>query len=339
MTKALPPGETLPPDRPRQDTTSDRPHKDTLPERPRRGRDARARLDLLLVSRGLAPSRERARAVIMAGEVRVDGRMVDKPGTMVPVDAAVELVGAGAELRYASRGGLKLEHALDVFGLNPAGLVCADIGASTGGFTDVLLRRGAARVYAIDVGRGQLAWQLRTDPRVVVMDRTNARHLTSLPEPIDCAVVDVSFISLRLVLPPVAALLRPGGWVAALVKPQFEAGRAEADRGAGVIADPAVHVAVLRDLLDWLAAWSERGGPSLVARGLVPSPITGRDGNREYLLYLEHSRDNHSAAASRATGVDESVVDAIVAAAFASERSGHAEGPGHATGHAIRGGH
>lgn len=302
-------------------------------ERP--AREARERLDLLLVARGLAPSRERARALIMAGDVRVDGRLVDKPGTLVPVGAACELVGAAAELRYASRGGLKLEHGLDAFNLNPAGLVCADIGASTGGFTDVLLRRGATRVYAIDVGRGQLAWQLRSDPRVVVMERTNVRYLTSLPEPIACAVVDVSFISLRLVLPPVAALLQPGGWVVALVKPQFEAGRAEADRGGGVIADPAVHIAVLRDLMSWLAAWPERGGPALAARGLVASPITGRDGNREYLLYLVHSQDSRSAAAPETAAVDASVVDAVVAAAFSASRTGRTEG----SEHAIRGRH
>jgi 23S rRNA (cytidine1920-2'-O)/16S rRNA (cytidine1409-2'-O)-methyltransferase len=314
-------------------TKATQPDGSAAPGRP--SREGRERLDLLLVARGLAPSRERARALIMAGEVRVDGRLVDKPGTLVPAGAACELVGPASALRYVSRGGLKLEHALDAFGMSPAGLVCADIGASTGGFTDVLLRRGAARVYAIDVGRGQLAWQLRSDPRVVVMERTNVRYLTALPEPIACAVVDVSFISLRLVLPPVAALLQPGAWVVALVKPQFEAGRAEADRGGGVIADPAVHGAVLRDLLDWLATWPERAGPALVARGLVASPITGRDGNREYLLYLIHSQDSRSAAASGGAAVDAAVIDAVVAAAFSAGRTGHTEG----SEHAIRGGH
>jgi 23S rRNA (cytidine1920-2'-O)/16S rRNA (cytidine1409-2'-O)-methyltransferase len=236
----------------------------------------------------------------MAGEVRVDGRPVDKAGTPVRRDAACELVGPSAELKFVSRGGLKLERALDAFGLDPAGHVCLDVGASTGGFTDVLLRRGAQRVYAIDVGRGQLAWTLRTDPRVVVMDRTNIRHVASLPEPADCAVIDVSFISLRLVLPYVAALLRPGGWIVALVKPQFEAGRAEADRGGGVIADPQVHRRVLRDLGAWAADWhgkrpgavdaAEReahaDGLWLAVNGLTASPITGRDGNHEYLLWL-----------------------------------------------------
>src|SRR5262249_14041535 len=166
---------------------------------------ARERLDVLLVERGLAPSRERARALIMAREVRVDGRMVDKPGTPVSRAAVCELAGPAAELRFVSRGGLQLQRALDPFGLDPPGRGCLGVGPPTGGFTDLLLRRGAARVYAIDVGHGQLAWALRQDPRVVVMDRTNIRHVASLPEPADCAVIDVSFISLRLVLPQVAA--------------------------------------------------------------------------------------------------------------------------------------
>ena len=257
------------------------------------GKASRERLDVLLVERGLAPSRERARALIMAREVRVDGRIVDKAGTLVPRSAECELIGPAAELRYVSRGGLKLERALDAFGLDPGGLVCLDVGASTGGFTDVLLRRGAARVYAIDVGRGQLAWSLRSDPRVVVLDRTNVRHLATLPERGDCAVIDVSFISLRLVLPPVAALLRPGAWMVALIKPQFEAGRAEADRGAGVISDPKVHRRILHELVSWLdtsradhAPAAGAAGTRLAAQGLIVSPITGREGNREYLLRL-----------------------------------------------------
>jgi 23S rRNA (cytidine1920-2'-O)/16S rRNA (cytidine1409-2'-O)-methyltransferase len=258
-----------------------------------RGKAARERLDVLLVERGLAPSRERARAIIMAGEVRVDGKLVDKAGMLVSRQAFCEIVGTTAELRYVSRGGLKLERALDAFSLDPAGLVCLDVGASTGGFTDVLLRRGAVRVYAIDVGRGQLAWSLRTDPRVVVLDRTNIRHVTSLPELGDCAVIDVSFISLRLVLAPVAALLCPGAWVVALVKPQFEAGRVEASRGAGVIADPGVHLRVLWELVSWLGDGQAivrqppgGRGPRLAPHGLIPSPITGREGNHEYLLWL-----------------------------------------------------
>jgi len=248
----------------------------------------RDRLDVLVAQRGLAPTRERARALILAGRVRVDGRVRDKAGTLVAADAAVELVGPAEELRYVSRGGLKLEYALDSFALDPSGCVCLDVGASTGGFTDVLLRRGAARVYAMDVGHGQLAWSLRSDPRVVVMERTNIRQVQSLPQPLDCAVIDVSFISLRMVLPRVAALLHPGGWVVALVKPQFEAGKAEADRGGGVIADPEVHRRVLRELLAWLARWGEHSPaiPALAPRGLVASPIAGREGNREYLLAL-----------------------------------------------------
>ncbi len=259
------------------------------PGTPRGGPPRRERLDVLLVAAGMAPSRERARALIMAGEVRVGDRLVDKPGTLVAPDSVVSLVGPSAELRYVSRGGLKLEHALDAFRLDPSGAVCLDVGASTGGFTDVLLSRGAARVYAVDVGRGQLAWTLRADPRVVVMERTNIRHLQSLPELMDASVIDVSFISLRLVLPTVTRLLKDGAWVVALVKPQFEAGRAEADRGGGVIVDPAVHRAVLGGLLEWIDAWPGESGARLTSLGLAQSPITGREGNREYLLYLRRA--------------------------------------------------
>jgi 23S rRNA (cytidine1920-2'-O)/16S rRNA (cytidine1409-2'-O)-methyltransferase len=276
------------------------------------GRARRERLDTTLLARGLAPSRERARALIMAGQVRVGGRVVDKPGALVPEGAVCELVGPAAELRYVSRGGLKLERALDVFGLDPAGCVCLDVGASTGGFTDVLLQRGATRVYAVDVGRGQLAWRLRGDPRVVVMDRTNIRYLMELPEPVTCASIDVAFISLRLVLPPVAVLLAPGSWVVALVKPQFEAGREEASRGAGVIVSPRVHRQVLGDLLDWLAEWAANPGRRLVPRRLIPSPIAGREGNREYLLYLVAAQGGLGAAGS----VHADEVETAVAAAF-----------------------
>lgn len=302
----------------------------------KRGRAARERLDVLLVEQGLAPSRERARALIMAREVRVDGRLVDKAGTLVPRDATCELVGPAAELRFVSRGGLKLERALDAFALNPSGRVCLDVGASTGGFTDVLLRRGAARVYAIDVGHGQLAWALQTDPRVVVMDRTNIRHLTSLPELASCAVIDVSFISLRLVLPAVTALLSPSAWIVALVKPQFEAGRAEVSRGSGVISDPSVHRRILRDMLAFVDAPAteqareatqdadERvphsiwpAGLRLAARGLVVSPITGRDGNHEYLLWLQ-VLERSSSSAREEGATDESVAgEAEIAAALA----------------------
>src|SRR6266702_7321269 len=239
------------------------------------------RLDVALVRRGLAPSRERARALIMAGKVLVAGHLVDKPGTLISLDAVCSLKEAPNELKYVSRGGLKLEKALATFGLNPEGLVALDVGASTGGFTDCLLRHGAKRVYALDVGHGQLAWTLRNDPRVVVMEHTNIRHLTSLPEPIQCVVIDVSFISLRLVLPAIVPLLAPAAWIVALVKPQFEAGKAEADKGAGVISDPAVHTRVLDELQEWI----QKNTPFKV-RGLTDSPILGRDGNREFLLYL-----------------------------------------------------
>ena len=283
--------------------------RDTETPRRAQGRAARERLDVLVVERGLAPSRERARALIMAGDVRVDGQSATKAGMLTSITATIELAGPAAELRYVSRGGLKLEAALDAFALDPAGRVCLDVGASTGGFTDVLLRRGARRVYAVDVGRGQIAWALRTDPRVVVMDRTNIRYVESLPEPPDCAVIDVSFISLRLVLPRVAALLGANGWVVALVKPQFEAGRAEADRGAGVISDPEVHLRVLIGLLEWLAG---ENGPALAASGLALSPITGREGNHEYLLWLR----KQSAGQPLPAPPDERTVRALVAEAF-----------------------
>ena len=239
------------------------------------------RLDSALVRRGLAPSRERARALIMAGQVFVQDRLIDKPGTLVSPDAEFRLAQTPDELRYVSRGGLKLEKALHTFGLNPSGLIALDVGASTGGFTDCFLQHGAKRVYAVDVGQGQLAWVLRNDPRVVVMEHTNIRHLESLPETIQCAAIDVSFISLRLVLPAIVPLLAPGAWVVALVKPQFEAGKAEADRGAGIISDPAVHDRVLQEL----QAWIPQHTPFRV-QGVTDSPIYGREGNREFLLHL-----------------------------------------------------
>ena len=239
------------------------------------------RLDVALVRRGLAPSRERARALIMAGQVYVGDRVVDKAGTMIPLDAVCRLAETPDELKYVSRGGLKLEKALDTFHLNLQGLVALDVGASTGGFTDLLLRRGAKRVYAVDVGHGQLAWTLRNDERVVVMEGTNIRHLSALPEPVQAVVIDVSFISLRLVLPALVPLLAPGAWVVALVKPQFEAGKAEVDRGEGVITNPEVHARVLQELQDWLPQHT----PFRVL-GLTDSPIHGREGNKEFLLYL-----------------------------------------------------
>lgn len=239
------------------------------------------RLDVALVRRELVPSRERARALIMAGHVLVDEKIVDKPGTLVPLEAACRLAGTPDELKYVSRGGLKLEKALHTFELTPAGLVALDVGASTGGFTDCLLRHGARKVYALDVGRAQLAWTLRNDPRVIVMEQTNIRHVTALPEPIQCVVIDVSFISLRLVLPPIVPLLEPDAWLVALLKPQFEAGKAEVDRGSGVISDPAVHARVLHEIQTWIPEHT-----ALAVQGVTDSPIHGRDGNKEFLLHL-----------------------------------------------------
>jgi 23S rRNA (cytidine1920-2'-O)/16S rRNA (cytidine1409-2'-O)-methyltransferase len=241
---------------------------------------ARERLDRVLVERGLAESRERAQALILAGSVTVDGQPARRAAAPVGPEARVELA---ARLPYVSRGGLKLERALTAFGLDVRDLTLADVGASTGGFTDCLLQRGAARVYAIDVGRGQLDWRLRRDPRVVVMERTHARELARLPEPIDAAVADLSFISLRQVLPSVFGWLRPDGWAVALVKPQFEAGRGQVGRG-GVVRDPAVHAQVLREVA---AAVAERGWP---VAAVVASPITGPAGNREFLMHLRPDR-------------------------------------------------
>lgn len=239
---------------------------------------SKTRLDQLLLDRGLAPSRERARALIMAGQVLVDGRPATKAGASVDRTARVEL--AAPDHPYVGRGGLKLAHALDTFRIVVAGRECLDIGASTGGFTDVLLQRGAARVVALDVGHGQIDWTLRRDPRVVVIDGFNARYLTpaDLPGPMDLVTIDVSFISLRHILPVVPPLLRPGADVIALLKPQFEAGRGEVRKG--VVRDEAVHARVIAEVT---AAAAEVG---LTRTGLAPSPITGQKGNVEFLLHL-----------------------------------------------------
>ncbi len=233
-------------------------------------------MDVLLLQRGLAESRERARRMILAAQVLVDDRIIDKPGTRVPAAAEITVKEKPA---YVSRGGLKLEAALDAFDIDPQGWVAADIGASTGGFTDCLLQRGALRVYAIDVGYGQLAWKLRKDPRVVVMERINARYLTSLPEPADLATVDVSFISLKLILPAARGLLRPNGQIIALIKPQFEAGRTQVGKG-GVVKDPAVHRSVLYDVLGWAVEHE------LQVKGVIASPLLGPAGNVEFLSHL-----------------------------------------------------
>ncbi len=242
------------------------------------------RLDQALVARGLCESRERAKRLILAGQVRLNGQPALKPSQPVRPQDRVEVV---APERFVSRGGYKLAHALEQFQLSVAGLRALDVGASTGGFTDCLLQAGAARVYAVDVGRGQLAWKLRRDPRVVVMEKINARYLRPehFPqpfEPLDLAVADCSFISLRKILPPVVALLRPNARIVALIKPQFEAGKSEADRGAGVIRDPAVHQRVIEALRRFVT--DELG---LLWRGVVESPLPGPAGNKEFLVLLE----------------------------------------------------
>lgn len=240
-------------------------------------RSPRVRLDELVLSRGLAGSRAQAQRLILAGQVWLDDRVVDKPGQPVAEDAPVRVAQG---LPYVSRGGLKLAAALDAFGVNPAGWVCADIGASTGGFTDCLLQRGAARVYAVDVGYGQLAWSLRRDPRVVAMERTNIRYLESLPEAVGLATVDVSFIGLGLVLPRVAMLLSPDGQVIALIKPQFEVGKGQVGKG-GVVRDPKLHRLAIEKVL---AAAAMAG---LAPAGVIRSPITGPAGNVEFLAWFK----------------------------------------------------
>ncbi len=234
------------------------------------------RLDRLLHQRGLVSSREQGKRLIMAGEVTVDGQMVDKAGMQVPTGSELQVK---APPLYVSRGGIKLAAALDSFPVRVQETVTADVGACTGGFTDCLLQRGARRVYAIDVGYGQLDWRLRQDDRVVVMERVNARYLDSLPELIDLVTVDVSFISLKLILPSAHSWLRRGGEIIALIKPQFEAGREQVGKG-GVVRDPAVHRAVLENLLGWTT--ENRLGP----RGLLLSPLKGPAGNIEFLVWL-----------------------------------------------------
>jgi len=241
-------------------------------------RITRRRVDQLLVERGLAESRSKAQALVMAGQVLAGTRKVAKPGEQLTVDT--ELTVKGQDHPWVSRGGLKLEKGLDVFGIDPAGRVCLDIGASTGGFTDVLLTRGAARVYAVDVGHGQLAWKLRQDLRVVVLERRNARHLTpaEVPEPVDLIVCDASFIGLAKVLEAPLALAAPGAVLVALIKPQFEVGPGEVGKG-GVVRDPALHARVCDEVRDWLAA-----RPGWTVTGITESPIKGPDGNTEFLI-------------------------------------------------------
>ena len=240
----------------------------------------KTRLDVLLVEQGLQETRQKAQATIMSGLVFVNDQRVDKPGTAVSNDARIEI--RGNTLRYVSRGGLKLEKAMATFGLRLDGMTCADIGASTGGFTDCMLQNGAVKVYAVDVGYGQLSWKLRSDPRVVCMERTNARYLTheQIPDELDFASIDVSFISLGLILPAVRGILKESGHVACLVKPQFEAGREKVGK-KGVVRDPAVHLEVLQNFL----VHAKEAGFTVL--GITYSPIRGPEGNIEYLGYLE----------------------------------------------------
>lgn len=265
------------------------------------------RLDVLLFERGLMPSREKSRAVIMAGSVYVNGMKADKAGMSVDESAEIEV--RGPKLRYVSRGGLKLEKAVDVFGLELEGMVCIDVGSSTGGFTDCMLQNGAVRVYAIDVGRGQLDWKLRNDPRVVVMERTNIRYVTEddIPEKADFASVDVSFISLTKVLGPLRALIKPGACAAVLIKPQFEAGREKVEKH-GVVRDPAVHAEVIRKV----AAFAAETGFDLL--GLSFSPVKGPEGNIEYLLLIRKSVEGADGESSAVEDLISGVVEEAHAA-------------------------
>jgi 23S rRNA (cytidine1920-2'-O)/16S rRNA (cytidine1409-2'-O)-methyltransferase len=237
------------------------------------------RADQLLVEQGLAESRARAQALILAGQVFSGTKRIDKPGTALP--AETELTLAGRDHAWVSRGGLKLVHALDHFGIHVSGLVALDIGASTGGFTDVLLTRGAARIYAVDVGHGQLAWKLRQDPRVIVHEGTNARYLSRahVPDPVDLVTCDASFIGLATILPAPLALAAERAQLVALIKPQFEAGPKEVGKG-GVVRDPGVHAAVCARVAAWL-----EDQPGWRMAGIVESPITGPAGNKEFLFY------------------------------------------------------
>ena len=254
------------------------------------------RLDQLVFDLGLAESRERAKTTVMSGLVFVNGQRADKPGMQVSPDVNVEV--KGTALPYVSRGGLKLEKALKVFPIDVTGKVCIDCGASTGGFTDVLLKNGAAKVYSVDVGYGQLAWSLRNDERVVNMERTNIRYISSeqIPEPLDICVMDLSFISVKLVLPAVCALLKNDAQLVCLIKPQFEAGREEVGK-KGVVRDKAVHLSVIESVLSFAPT------VGMTVMGLDFSPIKGPEGNREYLCYMK--KGVHEASLIKAAAVVE----------------------------------
>lgn len=262
------------------------------------------RLDQLVFDKGLTESRERAKTTIMSGVVFVNGQRMDKPGMSVDPEAVIEI--RGETLPFVSRGGYKLDKALKVFPIDPAGKTCIDCGASTGGFTDVLLQHGAAKVYSVDVGYGQLAWKLRNDPRVVNMERTNLRYVTEeqIPEKLDMAVMDVSFISVKLVLPAVKALLKENADYVLLIKPQFEAGREEVDKGHGVVRDKQVHKSVIRSVLEFAPT------VGLQVCGLDFSPIKGPEGNIEYICHLKNCEE-------RSAEID---VDAVVDASHEALR-------------------
>ena len=263
----------------------------------------KTRLDVLLVERGLEQTRQRAQAMIMSGLVFVDGQRVDKAGTAVPNDAQIEV--RGNTLRYVSRGGLKLEKAMTTFGLKLDGCICADIGASTGGFTDCMLQNGAVKVYAVDVGYGQLAWSLRTDERVVNMERTNIRNVTldQLAEPIEFFSIDVSFISLHHIFPVAQAITTPDAMGVCLVKPQFEAGREKVGKN-GVVRDPATHREVLHNAMGYAAA------NGFKVCGLDFSPVKGPEGNIEYLMFVQKSDEPGA--------LDDSVAEQVVASSHST---------------------
>jgi 23S rRNA (cytidine1920-2'-O)/16S rRNA (cytidine1409-2'-O)-methyltransferase len=236
------------------------------------------RLDKLLLAKNLAPTRQKAQALIGAGQVLVNNRLADKAGAMIEDSCIIEVK---ESCPFVSRGGYKLEAGLQFFDINPAGLTCLDVGASTGGFTDCLLQHGALKVYSVDVGYGQLAWELRQDPRIVVMERTNARYLTkeNFAEPIDLAVIDASFISLKLLIPPLLPFFRENISILALIKPQFEVGRGKVGKG-GVVRDPALHQEVIDEIIDFCTTLE------LKSCGVTPSPILGPKGNKEFLVHL-----------------------------------------------------
>ena len=256
------------------------------------------RIDKLLVEKGLVKSRERAKALIMAGKVKVNGQVVDKPGTSVPADSVIEV--KEEDIPYVSRGGLKLETALKEFGVDVSGFVCLDVGASTGGFTDCLLQHGAEKVYAVDVGRGQLDWKLRNDPRVISIERFNARYLTEkeIPEKVDLVVMDVSFISVTKLLPVVKQFLEPEGKMIVLIKPQFELTKREVDRGKGVIRDPELHRKAINKVLEFARSIG------LYPENLTLSKPRGPKGNKEFLVLLSQKEGDDR--------VDASFVDRVV---------------------------